>query len=406
MSGPDVRQPRWILLVLGLLLPLSPTAAHAQAGTEGERPSVGHGPRGFFIETADGDWRTELQFRFQFRLSYPYDTDPTSFDDYLGDPRTSLELNRARLKVGGHGFRPWLGYYFEYELAASNLLNFELTLERSRRASVRVGQWKAQYSRERVISSGRQQMVDRSLINRYFTLDRQQGVSLFGRLAEGSSADVSYWLSAFTGTGRGGGTNDDNHLMYMARIQWNPFGRPVPFVGSELSRTAEPTLSLAAGAVTNRSPCTRFSQDGCGSLNRFTDTDDGRYRVHQSVVETAFLWKGVSWTQEFHWKQVRDTQTTEVTDLAGNYVQLGYFPSASWTSFPEPLEIAGRWAWYRPDLDAPRNRHDELSFAVNWFFHGHDSKLTAELSWLVLDFEASDQLEEGGRFRVQWDVQF
>lgn len=95
-----------------------------------------------------------------------------------------------------------------------------------------------------------------------------------------------------------------------------------------------------------------------------------------------------------------------VTDLGGNYVQLGYFPSALWASAPEPLELAARWAVYRPDLDAPRNRHDEVSVAVNWFLSGHDNKVTAEVSWLVLDLDASDQLQEGARFRLQWDVQF
>ena len=50
-------------------------------------------------------------------------------------------------------------------------------------------------------------------------------------------------------------------------------------------------------------------------------------------------------------------------------------------------------------------RHDELSVGVNWFFSGHDNKLTAELSWLVLQ-DGESELEEGGRFRLQWDIQF
>ena len=36
----------------------------------------------------------------------------------------------------------------------------------------------------------------------------------------------------------------------------------------------------------------------------------------------------------------------------------------------------------------------------------HDNKVTAEVSWLVLDLDASDELQEGARFRLQWDVQF
>jgi hypothetical protein len=388
----------WFALLL-LAQPL--TAQDPERG-----PRVGHGSDGFFIETEDGAWRTALQFRLQFRFSSPYDTDPVTFDDYTGDPSTSLSVNRARLKIGGHGFKPWLGYYFEYELADPALLNWEVTVEKNPAFSLRVGQWKAQYSRERIISSGREQLMDRSLINRYFTIDRQQGVSLFGRLGEGGTADVQYWLSAFTGLGRGGGSNDDDDLMYMGRLQWNPLGRPVPFRGSDLSRAAEPTLSVAVAGVTNRGPCTRFSTAGCGSLERFPEQDPERYRVQQALFETAFLWRGLAWAQEAHWKRVRDSVDQTETDLVGLYLQLGYFPSAAWSAIPEPLEIAARWASFRPDIDAPDNRHDEVSVAANWFFDGHSNKLTAEVSWLVLDLAVFNRLEEGARFRLQWDIQF
>lgn len=378
--------------------------AWAQDSTEG--PKVGHGSDGFFIETADGAWRTALQFRLQFRLSSPFDTDPITFDDYTGERATSLEVNRARLKVGGHGFQPWLGYYFEYELAASVLLNWEVTVEKNPALGFRVGQWKAFYSRERIVSSGRQQLVDRSLINRYFTIDRQQGMSLFGRLGEGSRADVQYWLSVFTGAGRGEGANDDDQLMYMGRLQWNPLGRSVAFRGSELSRAADPALSVAIAGVTNRSPCTRFSTAGCGTLERFPDQDPGRYRVHQALFETALNWKGLQWTQEAHWKRVEDRTEETTADLVGNYLQLGYFPSGLWSAVPEAVELAFRWATYRPDVDQPSNQHDEFSVVANWFFSGHDNKLSAEVSWLQLQSGVEERLEEGSRFRIQWDIQF
>lgn len=390
-------------LALVLLLALARSAC-AQSPPEG--PRVGHGSDGFFIETADGQWRTALQFRLQFRLSSPFDMDPITFDDYTGERSTSLEVNRARLKVGGHGFQPWLGYYFEYELPASVLLNWEVTVEKNRAVGLRVGQWKAFYSRERIVSSGRQQLVDRSLINRYFTIDRQQGVSIFGRLREGTRGDVQYWLSAFTGLGRGGGVNDDDQLMYMGRLQWNPLGRSVPFRGSEPTRSADAALSVAIAGVTNRSPCTRFSTAGCGTLEPFPDQDPGRYRVQQALFETAFDWRGLHWSQEAHWKRVQDRTENTVADLLGNYVQVGYFPSGLWSAVPEPMEIAFRWATYRPDVNQPSNQHDEFSVTANWFFSSHDHKLSAEVSWLTLQSGLEGRLEEGARFRLQWDIQF
>ena len=102
-----------------------------------------------------------------------------------------LKINRARLKVGGHAFQPWLKYYWEYELSQSNLLDFRIEIEKWRWLSFKAGQWKVEYTRERRISSGEQQMIDRSIINRPFTLDRQQGIELYGRLKGKGVADLT-----------------------------------------------------------------------------------------------------------------------------------------------------------------------------------------------------------------------
>ncbi len=369
-----------------------------------QQPSVGHGSRGFFIESADGMWRTELQFRMQFRFSSPFDGEPTSAGAFDGES-ASFDIRRARLKVGGHGWQPWLSYYFEYDVASSSLLNWTLEIEKNPKASVRFGQWKAFYTRERIVSSGRQQFVDRSIVNRPFTIDRQMGVSLYGRLGEGSASDFNYWVSAFTGMGRGVRANDDQNLMYMARLQWNPLGRDVPFASGDLDRSADPALSIAVAGVTNRSACTRFSGSGCGSLTGFA-ADPGRYEVNQALIETAFLYDGFSWTQEFHLKKIDDRQLDAQTDLTGNYVQIGYFPSGLIEDFPEELELAARWAFFRPDNDVDDNRYDEVSVAANWFFGGHSNKLTTEVTWLDATFQPGDVNESATRFRLQWDIQF
>jgi phosphate-selective porin len=369
-----------------------------------QRPSVGHGSRGFFIETADGNWRTELQFRMQFRFSTPYDGEPTSAGAF-GTESASFDVRRARLKIGGHGFQPWLSYYFEYDVPSSSLLNWTLEIEKNPKASVRLGQWKAYYSRERVVSSGRQQFVDRSIVNRPFTIDRQMGVSLYGRLGEGSVGDFNYWVSAFTGMGRGVRSNDDQKLMYMARLQWNPFGRAVGFAGGDLARSEDVALSIAVAATTNRSACTRFSGSGCGSLAGFA-TDASRYRVNQGLIETALLYKGFSWTQEYHIKKIDDRVADTETDLRGNYAQIGYFPVGLIEDFPEELELAVRYSFYRPDNDVDDNRYDELSFGANWFFSGHSNKLTAEVTRFDATFQPGTVTEDGTRFRLQWDIQF
>jgi len=209
-----------------------------------------------------------------------------------------LKVNRARLKVGGHGHRPWLKLYWEYELAASNLLDFRFMFEKWKQFKVKVGQWKVHYNRERVISSGKQQMVERSLINRSFTIDRQQGVSLYGHLKGAGAANFNYWAAVLTGTGRGARENDDEHLMYMLRGQWNFMGEELKFWGSDLEYHEKVSALLALAAVTNRSPYTRFSQAGGGQLPGFGEGVSGQYRVNQWQAETAFKYRGWAWQQE------------------------------------------------------------------------------------------------------------
>jgi phosphate-selective porin OprO/OprP len=396
-----------VVLALALALTVLPSSLAARQQREepsdtAAQPVVGRGSRGVFIESADGNWRTSLQFRLQFRASHPYDPDPDEDLDFEAPSATQTEVRRARFKVDGHGFVPWLRYYMEYELAASRLLNWEVKVEKSEKLRFKVGQWKAFYSRERVVSSGRQVMADRSLINRPFTIDRQQGLSLYGRLGAGTVSDVNYWVSAFTGLGRGGRTNDDEKLMYMGRLQWNPLGRPVEFVGGDMDRREAPALSIAVAGTTNESPCTRFSGSGCGTLVGYDP--DGHYRVNQALFETAFMWKGFSWAQEFHWKSIRDTDTSVETEMFGNYAMIGYFPGQIIESVPDPLEIGFRWSVFEPDESVNNADWNELTFAVNWFFSGHNNKVTAE--YALFNVEDDVESSSGSRWRLQWDIQF
>jgi phosphate-selective porin OprO/OprP len=365
--------------------------------------SVRYGSKGIELQTKDNKFLFQLQSRFQFRFATPGDADPVTYDDYLKGNHTQFKINRARLKVGGHAFEPWLKYYWEYELSQSNLLDFRIMIERYKWLNFKAGQWKVEFTRERFISSGEQEMMDRSLINRDFTLDRQQGVELYGEVGKGI-ADFSYWAAALTGTGRGNSTNDDGNLMYFGRLQWNFLGEPVEFEGGDLEHHKKPVAIFAISGVTNRSPYTRFSQAGGGSLDGYNADTAGRYRVNQWNLESALMYKGFSWQAEWHHKYIFDKlHNDNETTLEGYYAQAGYFFHGLIESFPRQLEIAAREAVYRPDITIRDNLQRETSVACNWFFKGHKNKLTAELNYLSLQ-DSAVPMVGGYRFRIQWDI--
>ena len=365
---------------------------------------IRYGSKGFEFQTVDNKFLMQIQSRLQFRFATPGDQDPVTFDDYNLGKRRIFKINRARLKVGGHAYKPWLKYYWEYELSQSNLLDFRIMVEKYEFLNLKVGQWKVEFTRERFISSGEQQMVERSFVNREFTVDRQQGIELYGHLKPGGIADFNYWVAALTGTGRGNTKNDDKHLMYFGRFQWNFLGRPLDFEGGDLEYHEKPTAIIALAGITNRSPYTRFSQAGGGTLEGFDSDSPGQYRVNQVNLETAFMYKGLSWQSELHRKQIIDKlNNDQTTMLNGYYVQAGYFFHGLFPKFPKQLEVAVRHSVYRPDDNLNQNYQKESSFAVNWFFNGHKNKLTNELTYFSYD-DKSLNLAAGWRWRLQWDI--
>lgn len=355
------------------------------------------------IATADGNHLMTLQWRFQFRASTPFDTPPSDASALATVDQATFRIRRARLKVGGHAYRPWLEYYLEYDFPSTTLLDWRISLGRPS-VQLRVGQWKVNYSRERVSSSGEQQFVERSIVNTTFTLDRQVGVMLFGHLFAGSGADLRYYVGALTGTGAGATTNDDDRLLWLGRLEWQPLGTDPGMEGGDFERRPDPALTVAVAGARNRSPFTRFSGSGGGQLTGFDTGEAGQYGVGQAMVETAFTLRGFSWQHETHWKRIDDRATGERTDYRGTYVQAGFFPSEVFEGLPEPLEIGARWAYVSggPVGDDPDVR--EAGAVANWYFAGHRNKLTFDL--FRVDIEDPSGSADRWRARLQWDLSF
>jgi phosphate-selective porin OprO/OprP len=343
-----------------------------------------------------------IDFRGQFRASYPRNNFLTNDDDF-SDEDISLGINRARIKFGGYVGRPEFNFYLEQDLKGGNLLDFRAQIEKIPFLKFRVGQWKSRYSRERIISSGKQTGLERSLINRIFTIDRQQGASLYGTIDGGGAANFNYWAEVLTGNGRGSSLGDDDDLMYMLRLQWNPNGEELGFSGSDLKFHKKVITSIAVAGVTNTSPYTRFSTSGGGQLYGFENGIEGQYKIDQFLFETAFKYRGLSFDQEFHIKKIDDRVNLEETILMGNYFQVGYFFHYLFPKFPKSLEVFARQAYYDPDTDLSGNNNHEYSMGLNWFFKGHKNKLTIDYSYINFNqFDIEEHVDQ--MVRIQWDV--
>src|SRR5690606_36355569 len=103
-----------------------------------------------------------------------------------------------------------------------------------------------------------------------------------------------------------------------------------------LKISQKPAGIIAIAAVTNTSPYTRFSTSGGGNLDGYEGTNDGQYTVNQYQVETAFIYKGFSFSSEIHHKNVYDNFDEVSTELGGYYLTAGYLAHQAIGFWPEP----------------------------------------------------------------------
>lgn len=387
--------------------------------------NLSYGKNGFEFRSDNNKFSLAIQNRIQARYAEPFDSDPRTLDD-LNRNEKSFMIRRARTKLNGHAYEPWLKYYLQYDWSQPILRDLSLTIDKYKWAQVRIGRGKVSYNNERVTSSGSQQFVNRSIVNDIFTVDRQQGIEVKGNLFADSWHDITYYAGAFTGLGVGERNNDDANIMYSGRLQWNAMGGEMMFSQSDVEFHEQPALNISIAANSNRSKCTAFETDS-RSCRNLTDVNaaglaryrspsvafgsggakSGQYEINQMMEEVHFKWKGFSFLHELHAKRIKDTlNNDEEINLLGGFVQAGYFPHQQINFIPKNIELAGRYAIVDMDTDRDNDRQTELSAVINYFLEGHFSKLSLQLSRLSVEdpFKLKENAEN--RLWAQWDFSF
>lgn len=383
--------------------------------SKGILPSgVSYGNNGFEFKTDNGKFALAIQNRIQTRYANPFDSDPRTLND-LDREQSSFMIRRARTKLKGHAYWPWLKFYLQYDWADPVLRDLNLTVAKFKWASLELGRGKVIYNAERKTSSGNQQFVNRSIVNSIFTVDRQQGAQLYGNLFPGTWHDVTYYLGVFSGMGVGERNNDDDGMMYNARLQWNALGGEMPFSQSDIEFHEQPVLNFAIAANTNKSRCLTFATNdrSCRAMpwEPFSSVGkDGQYRTNQLMGEIRLKWQGFSLSHEMHWKEIKDKLAAQdssfkETTMLGGLVQVGYFPHHVIPLIPMNLEFAGRYAFVDPNLAENNIQQQEISGVMTYFLNGHSSKVSFQVSHLTLDPNNSSSRSDQ-RFWAQWDLSF
>lgn len=352
---------------------------------------------GLTFESESGKFALTTNARVQLLYTFDHDNDPAA------DPAVdhSFQIRRARLTFNGHMFGEHNKFKLELALSPRDvgltngdakftvLLDYYLDFDYLRDLSVRVGQYKVPYSLQRVISSGRLQLVDRSIVGPEFDLDRDIGIEL--RSEDFLGVDrLRYYAGVYFGGGRDYFAAEpllrDGGLMYLARFEVLPFGSFDDYIEADFVRSKKPRLALGgAYAYTDDAI---FNRGNKGQV----PTDGGQTNYHNATASVAFKIVGFSLISEFFWRRgVRDPGDALIEDeqlgiLAPAPVEaarngLGWFAQAGYMIPRAPVELAARFSQIRAlgsaaETSMPDN--NEVGGGLSWYIAGHPFKLQAD----------------------------
>ena len=126
-------------------------AKPAVESTEEERIKQDEEKRRFFSysrkglqisEEGKGRFSAKVNIRSQIRFSSPFQSAPRDEGDFSAIEEGDLRFRRARFKMEGHAFTPWVKYKYEHDLVGTRVLDARMTIGKWEWLQFRFGQWK------------------------------------------------------------------------------------------------------------------------------------------------------------------------------------------------------------------------------------------------------------------------
>ncbi len=349
------------------------------------------------VMSKDSSWSTKVAFRFQTQYEGSYDLSDSSFSN-------RAYVRRARIKGSGHAFSPRVTYKFEYDVANGYVLDAVLKWNFAGNWTLLFGQAKLPGNIERVFSSQKLQLVDRSLLNSKFTLDRDAGFQLRHHFNLGSTLLIREILAVSQGEGLNQ-TGASSGNGYTGRIELLPFGKFTKkgdYFSADLLREKSPKLMLSLTYD--------FNENALRSRGQKGDYLMGDLRSLQSLfADLHFKYKGFSFFGEY----VNRTTTNGSAVVDALYgmngiieiyeayytgsainLQLGYLMKNDW-------EIAGRFTQVIPEAITMNNNLNQYTLGFSRYVVGHNLKVQGDISYTQ---EANK--EDVVLFRLQTEFNF
>lgn len=395
------------LLTLAFILTIFFTALSQETNSPGV-----FGKGIFNLMGQDSTWSMKVGARAQILTSAAWVKGP----DGLTDSKTSFSIRRARIKMDGFILSPKLEYKIELSLSNRDVAGLSETNQVEslilRDVVIKwnfyenfvlwAGLTKLPGNVERVISSGNLQLVNRSLLNAGFNIDRDLGIQIRHHIDFSDTFLIREKLAISQGEGRNVVLGNYGGFQYTGRLEFLPFGNfknKGDYIGGDLQR--EQTPKLMAGVtydINDRGVKTRSNQ------GIFMQNDVGFYETTTSTlfVDAMFKYKGFSFMGEYANRDAKDPiaknsdgiETGDVVRVGnGINLQAGYLLRKNW-------EVAARYSDINFDQGITgRDPVNQYTLGLSKYIVGHKLKVQSDFSYLSVQGGADSVL---GRLQMEF----
>jgi phosphate-selective porin OprO/OprP len=336
-----------------------------------------------------------------------------------GQVEHGLTVRRARVVLSGHAFGEHNRLFLQLGLSPSDmlvgptgvrrtpLLDAYLEFTQLRDLSLRLGQYRVPFSRQRVMPFGNLALIDRAAVNFEFNLDRDLGLHVFSPDLLGRGL-FRYQLGIFMGEGRDAQVQQDSGMLYTARIEALPLGMFDDYSEVDLERSPALRASLGLGYA--------FLDNGKGDRGILgpPPPDGGTTDSHHFTADALLKLHGVTLLLEAHYRNGRRSfGSATVTDENGMIVPApqeaprdgyGWFVQVDSLLGPLPLDATGRYGQIRGARHASSlTDADELGGGIAWNLGARRFRVQADFlhSFVPGHFKAGhDELRVSARLGI------
>jgi len=397
-----------ITIVAVLLLAITSLNAQEISDT-----SFGKGLINFVAK--DSSFSVKFAPRFQVRSMSSWDHNGNQY----GSPDHNFIVRRARLKFDGFAYSPKLKYKLELGLSNRDIsgandfnrntpryiLDAVIMWNFSGNWELWAGQTKLPGNVERVVSSANLQLVDRSLLNSRFNIDRDLGIQIRHKSNLGGEFLMREKFAISQGEGRNVTEGNEGGLQYTGRLEFLPFGAfksKGDYSQSDLKR--EGTSKLMVGFTYNINENAVRERGFAGDY--MIRNDKTIFETNQTTIflDAMYKYNGVSFMGEYAKRTADSVIATEADGvtptgdvvLTGNALnlQLGYL-------FKNNYELAGRFTSVAYEAITESMPSKQYTLGINKYLVGHKLKVQSDISYSSLDGE-----KDNITFRLGFDIHF